>query len=145
MVVVLCGGKRRRRHNAFRDAGMLMCSLWVFFFPRPPRHLSTSPHLTSGAPRMVGAGSLGGGVREGGAGLRGALCVCLSLGDCIRRCSSITARVAVVCAAALVWRRRQGGAGELNKVGEREGGQWSGPAGKVERGRRREEEEEEKR
>lgn len=91
------------------DADVL--SLGLFFPSSPPRHLSTSPQLTSGAPRTVGAGSLGGGVREGGAGLRGALCVCLSVGDCIRRCSSITARVAVVCAAALVWQRRWGGGG----------------------------------
>lgn len=53
-----------------------------------------------------------------------ALCVCLSVGDCIRRCSSITDR-AVVCTVELVW--------------EQEGGELGGgsePAGEVQRRRR---------
>ncbi len=52
------------------------------FSPSPP---FPSPHLTWGVAQIVNAGSIGVSER---AELRGF--VCLSLGDCIRRCSSIT-------------------------------------------------------
>lgn len=71
----------RVQEDAFRDADVF--SQGLSFSSSPPFY---SSHLTLGASQSVDAGSFW---CQTALSCE-ALCVCLSLGDCIRRCSSIT-------------------------------------------------------
>lgn len=80
-----CRGGGGVHGDACRDAEMLMCSLRVVFVAPLFLLCNAFGHFTLGMPQIMGSGSVG--VPER-AEVRGF--VCLSVGDCIRRCSSIT-------------------------------------------------------
>lgn len=96
-------GWRATREDAFRDPGMQ--SMGLSFSSSPPQP-PPPPHPTPVSALLNGGCSPGGlGGRDSRAAT--ALCVCLSVGDCIRRCSSIMDR-AVVCSVVLVWEQEGG-------------------------------------
>lgn len=95
------------REDASRE--ILGCNLlWCFFLLLTPPHPTlpgSQPAKWRLQPRWSGC------QRERDRRASPALCVCVSVGDCIRRSSSITDG-AVVCTVALVWEQEV-----VNKVG----------------------------